>query len=98
MVEREADVAPRHGQALHDIEAGAIFGPWRAQELAPGGHLVEQAFDPNSRAGWKRRRTFALWSTMIDDDLPTVLAGNPAFDGNPSDACDRRQRFAAKAE
>ena len=37
MIERKADVAPRHRQALHGIEAGGIFGPWRAKESAARG-------------------------------------------------------------
>ena len=45
VIEREADVAPRHREALHRVEAGGIFGARRAQELAPRRDLVEQALD-----------------------------------------------------
>ena len=38
MVEREAHVGARHGEAAHDFEAGGIFGPRTAQEFAPRGH------------------------------------------------------------
>ena len=49
MLEREADLRPRHRQPLHDIEAGGIFAARRAQELAPRRHLGEQLLD-RSRA------------------------------------------------
>ena len=42
MLEREADIGPRHGEPLHDIDAGGIFAALGAQELAPRRHLREQ--------------------------------------------------------
>ena len=56
MIEGEADIAPRHRQPLHRIEAGGIFGARRAQELAPRGHLVEQPLDPDPGARRQRGR------------------------------------------
>ena len=56
MLEREADLGPRHREAAHHIEAGGVFAARRAQELAPRRHPGEQLFDPHPRArrqcGW----------------------------------------------
>ena len=98
VVEREADIAPRHRQPLHRIEAGGIFRPRAAHELAPCRDLVEQALDADSGSGWKRGRTFGDFFAMVDLDPPTVGAPGPAFESQPRDARDRRQRFAAEAE
>src|SRR5438128_1954579 len=92
MIERKADVAPRHRQALHGIEAGGIFGPWRAKELPPGRNLVEQTFDPDPRARWKRGGTFldprpvSCVERVLDQSLERArrsldhLAGGDAID------------------
>ena len=98
VVETEGDIAARHGQALHRIETGRIFGPSTAQELGTRRHLVEQPFDANPGARRKRRRSLPRRLAMIDGDAPAVRAPDPAFDGQPRHAGDRRQRLAAKAE
>ena len=98
MVEREADVAARHRQPLHRVEAGGIFGARAAQELAPRGDLVEQPFDADPRAGRKRGRPLAHRLAMIDLDPPAVGAAHAAFERQPRHAGDRRQRLAAEAE
>ena len=72
MVEREADVAARHRQPLHRVEAGGIFGARAAQELAPRRDLVEQSFDADPGAGRKRRRPLARRVAVIDLDPPAV--------------------------
>ena len=70
-----------------------------AQELAPRRHLVEQVLDANAGAGRKRGRPLARpvrhgRSSIRQPSAPA----HPAFDRQPRDAGDRRQRLAAKAE
>ena len=60
MFQREGNVGARHGEAADDIEAGGIFRPSRAQELAAGRHLPEKLLDTNPGAGGNRRRAFRL--------------------------------------
>ena len=98
MVEREADVAARHREALHGIEAGRIFGTRAAQELAARGHLVEQALDPDASAGRKRSRPLPRRLPVIHLDSPAVRPASPAFERQPRDACDRWQGLAPEAE
>ena len=98
MIEREPDVAPRHRQPLHRVEAGGIFGARAAQELAAGGHLVEQPLDPDPRAGRKRGRPLPRPLAMIDLDSPAVGAAHAALQRQPRHAGDRGQRLAAEAE
>ena len=98
MLEGEADVRPRHGEPLHDIEAGAIFAALGAQELAPGGNPGEQLLDGDAGAGRQRRRPLPRELAVVDDPRPAVGAANPALDRHPGDAGDRRQRLAAEAQ
>ena len=98
MIEREADIAARHGEALHGIEAGGILRPRGAQELAPRRDLVEQPFDANSRAGRQGCRPLAGLRAVIHLDSPAVGTPQPAFQCQPGHAGDRGQRLAAKAE
>src|SRR5206468_373153 len=98
MVEREPDIASGHRQSLHRVEAGRIFGPWAAQELAAGWHLVEQALDADSRAGRERGRPFSHTGAMIDFDPPAVGPARAALQGQTGYAGDRGQRLSAEAE
>ena len=98
MIEREADVASRHREALHGIEAGRIFGTRAPQELAAGRYLVEQSLDPQPRAGRECCGPLARRHAMIDVDSPAVGAANPALERQARDARDGRKRLAAKAE
>ncbi len=98
MVEGEADVGPRHGEPLHHVEAGGIFGPLGAQELAAGGDLAEQILDRDAGAGRQRGRPLRRQRAIVDDARPAVGAADPAFDGDAGDAGDRRQRLAAEAQ
>ena len=73
MVEAEGDIAARHRQPLHRVEAGRIFGARAAQELAPRRHLVEQA----PRPGPACRAASAAGPSpdagaMVDLDPPAV--------------------------
>ncbi len=79
MVEGEGDIAPRHRQPLHRVEAGGIFGARRAQELAPRRHLVEQALDPDPGAGRKRGRPLPGRRAMVDLDPPAVARRASGF-------------------
>ena len=98
MLQGESDVGAGHGQPLHDIETGGIFGAGAAQELAPGGDLGEQALDADAGAGGQRRRALACPGAMVDCDPPAVAAARPAFERQARHAGDRRQRLAAEAE
>ncbi len=98
MLDREGDVGPRHRQPLHDIEAGAIFGARRAQELAARRHAGEQLLDAHARAGRQRGRALGDQLAIVDGARPAVGTAQPALDRQPRDAGDRRQRFAAKTQ
>ena len=98
MIEREADIGARHRQPLNRIQTGGIFGARGAQKLAPGRHLVEQAFDPDSGAGGKCARPFLDPRAMVDDDPPALRAGRTAVEREPRHRRDRGQGLAAKAE
>ena len=98
MLQGEADIGPRHGEPLHHVEAGGIFAPLRAQELAPRRDLAEQLLDGDPRAGRQRGRPLPRQFAVVDDTRPAIGAAHPAFDRHPGDAGDRRQCLAAKAE
>ena len=98
MVERERHVAASHRQPFHRVEARCIFGARRAQELAARRHLLEQPFDADARARRQGSRAFPARFTMIDFDPPAVRSPHPAFEHQPRDARNRRQRLAAEAE
>jgi hypothetical protein len=89
---------PRHGQPLYDVDAGGIFGARRAQELAPGGHALEQRLHLDARAGRQRGGPLLHQHAIVDDSPPAVAPTHPTFDREPRDARDRGQRFAAKTE
>ena len=98
VVEGESDVGASHRQPLHRIEAGRIFAPRAAQELAPRRHFLEQLLDSHAGPGGKRRRPLADQRAMVDFDPPPLGFADPAFEGQPRHAGNRRQRLAAKAE
>ncbi len=98
MLEGEADVGPGHGEPLHDVEAGGIFGALRAQELAAGGDPGEQGLDPDSGAGRQSGGPLPFEPAVVDDARPAVRAAHPALDGQAGDAGDRRQSLAPEAQ
>jgi len=98
MVEGEADVRPRHGEALHDVEASAIFAALGAQELAPGRYAGEQLLDDDAGARRQGGRPLPFELAIVDDARPAVLAIQPGLDRHPGDAGDRRQRLAAETQ
>jgi hypothetical protein len=98
MLQREAHVRPRHRQAFHHIDAGGIFGAGGAEELAPGGHLREQPFHADARAGREGGGAFVDQLAIVDHPPPAVAPPHPAFDREGRHAGDRRQRLAAKAQ
>jgi hypothetical protein len=98
MLDREGDVGPRHGEALHHVEAGGIFGARRAQELAARGDAGEQLLDADARARRQRGGAFGDHGAVIDDAAPALGTAHPAFETHPRDAGDRGQGLAAKAQ
>ena len=98
MLDREAEIGPRHRQPLHHVEAGGIFRPGRSQELAPRGHLLEQPFDPNPGTGRKRSRPLGCQRAIVHRARPALGAAHSTLDRQPRDARDRGQRLAAKTQ
>ena len=99
MLEREADVGPRHGEPLHDVEAGGIFAALRAQELAPRRHPARTAPRRVTRVpGGSAAGPSPVEPAIVDRPRPAVGAAHPALDRQPRDAGDRRQRLAAEAQ
>ncbi len=77
----------------------AYFAARRAQELAPRGDLAEQVLDPHPRARRQRGGPVLDQRAVIDRAPPAFLgAPHAAFERQPGDAGDRRQRLAAEAE
>ena len=99
MFQHEADVGPGHGQAAHHVQAGGIFAASAAQELAPRRNLAEQVFHADTGSGWQRGWPFLHHDAVIDHAPPafTGIAGS-AFQRQPGNAGDGRQRFTAKAQ
>ena len=98
MVEAEGDVRARHGEALHDIEAGGIFAADRTEELAACRHLREQIRDAHPRARRQRGGPLPRQPAIVDGPRPAILPARAAFDRHMGDARDRWQRLAAKAQ
>src|SRR5437763_4006908 len=98
MIEREADIAPRHRQALHGVEAGGIFGARRAQEFPAGRNLVEQPFDADSGPRGERRRLLPYKLAVVDLDSPAIRISDTALEPQAGHAGDRRQRLATETE
>ena len=98
MLDREADLGPRHRKAPNHVETGGIFGSRAAQELTPGGDALEQSLHPHPRAGGQRGGAFLDQRAVVDDSAPPLAAAHPAFEGEARNAGDRGQRFAAKTE
>src|SRR5690348_15280628 len=98
MVERERNVASRHRQALHRIEAGGILGARTAQELAAGRYPIEGPLDRDPRSRRKCSRPLPRQFAVIDFDPPAIRSPHAAFDLEPRDAGYRRERFAAETE
>ena len=98
MVQREADLRSRHGQPFHDIQRGGIFAARRAQEFAPRGHLGEQFLHADARSRRDGGGPFRRHRAMIDGAAPALAVHGAAFDRQPRDRGDGRQRLTAKAE
>ena len=95
----KGDVRVCHGEQARVISDVCGFRRVRFEELAAGGHGVKQVSDLNHRAD--RHATILLVDQLaaIDQDFGAVvpLLGACA-QGEFRDRCNRRQRFAAKAE
>ena len=99
MVQREAHLRPGHGQAADNIQAGGIFGPRRTQELAPRRYLAEQVLHPDAGAGRKRSGALFRHYAMVHHAAPAFAGrARAAFDGQPCDRGDGRQRLAPEAQ
>ncbi len=80
MLEREGNIAASHRKPFHHIEAGGIFRARTAEELTPGGNLLEQALDPNAGARRQRGRALADFPSVVDLDPPSVRAARAAVE------------------
>ena len=98
MLDREADIGPRHREPLDHVEARGEFAARRAQELAPRGYALEEALDPHARSGRNRRRSFRYDHAIVDHPRPALVRAHAALKRHPRDARDRGQRLAAKTE
>jgi hypothetical protein len=80
MLQREGDVGPRHGEALHDIEAGGIFGARERRNLRRAGTRAN-SLDADARAGRQRGRAFRRPRAPLSTTrAPAFGAAHPAFD------------------
>ena len=99
MLEHEAHIGPGHRQSPDHIEAGGIFAARAAQELAPRRNLAEQVLDPDPGSRRQGCRPFLDQGAMIDHTPPALARRTgPAFQRQPGDTGNRRQRLAPEAE
>ena len=96
MLDRKANVGPRHRKTFYDIDASGIFAARRAEELAARRDFFEQPFDQDTRPRGERMRAFIDQRAIIDHAHPALAARDPAFDRHPRDAGNRGQGLAAK--
>ena len=98
MLQRKAQFGPGHGQTADDVEAGSIFGPRTAQELAPRRHLFKQPFHPHPGARRQRGGAFFGQRAIIDHAPPALCPAHPAFQRQGCDTGDRGERLAPEAQ
>ncbi len=89
----------RQRDRLHELVDVPEFGALGTQELAPRGHVVEKIAHIDLRAARILRRRNRTRLAAVDFDAPRVVGVRQARRKREArHRCDRRQRFAAKAE